>query len=106
MKKGKTPGHDGLGCEVWSYGGGRVREKLWKTLNEISNGAKVPRDWKAGVITPVNKKGEKNRAENYGPISLMDAGYKTLASILRDRVDEFMEKENKYGLTQMGFRKG
>ena len=46
----------------------------------------VPYDWKKGGISPIFKKGSKNIAGNYRPISLTCVLCKLMESLLRDHV--------------------
>lgn len=59
-----------MGSEVWIYEG--VLEKLREILNGILKGGHFPKDQQTAVMTPVYKKRK----------TLMDTGYKILASIL------------------------
>ena len=39
-------------------------------LNKTMEHGEIPRDWKSANVSPIYKKGAKNKAENYRPISL------------------------------------
>ena len=39
-------------------------------LNKTIEYGKIPNDWKRAYVSPIFKKGARNRAENYRPISL------------------------------------
>jgi hypothetical protein len=43
-------------------------------MNGVCREEKFPVDWREGVICPIFKKGEKNKAENYQGITLLNAG--------------------------------
>ena len=43
----------------------------------------IPKDWKMVRVTPIFKKGPKNQAGNYRPVSLTSAPCKVMESLLR-----------------------
>ena len=46
----------------------------------------VPEDWKRDNVSPIYKKGRKNIAENYRPVSLTSQCSKLMESIIRDEI--------------------
>lgn len=105
MKRRKAPGEDGIPNEAWIYGEDDIEDfegvltKIWK--GEES----VPEEWKCGVVTPIYKKGEKEKAKNYRGITLMDTAYKIYAEILRNRLEEEIEEKGILEDTQTDYRK-
>jgi hypothetical protein len=63
---------------------------------EGRRGEGFPVDCKEGVICPIYKTGEKNKAENYWGITLLNTGYKLYASILSERMKKEMEERRKW----------
>jgi hypothetical protein len=59
-----------------------------------------------GIICPIFKKGEKNKAENYRGITLLNTGYKLYASTLSERMKREIEEKGVMPGSQTGFRKG
>lgn len=74
LKIGKATGEDGIKNEAWLNADKETREELRKVIQDIRNGEDVPDGWKEGWICPIFKKGDKDKAENYGGITLMDTG--------------------------------
>ena len=66
----------------------------------------VPDDWKCTDVSPVYKKGNKNKVENYTPISLTSQVCKLFESIIRDAVVKYLETNLLIQDSQHGFRKG
>jgi hypothetical protein len=64
LKKRKAPGRDGVQNEAWRYGTERIVERMVELMNGVWRGEGFPVDWRDGVICPIFKKAEKNRAEN------------------------------------------
>jgi hypothetical protein len=68
--------------------------------------ASLPQDWRDANVTPLFKKGSKNMAENYRPISLTSKIGKILESIIKDQIVSHLEKFKLILDSQHGFRKG
>ena len=77
---------------------------ITKIFNKSLTECKVPSQWKLANITPIFKKGDKNRATNYCPISLTSVLSKILEKIVRDKITLFLEKHNLITDNQHGFR--
>ena len=63
----------------------------------------VPLDWKVANVTPIFKKGSKNKPENYRPISLTSIPCKIMESILKDKITSHLICHNLIKNTQHGF---
>jgi hypothetical protein len=106
LKKRKAPGWDGVQNEAWMYGTERMVERMVELMNGVWRGEGFPEDWREGIICPIFKKGEKNRAENYRGITLLNTGYKLYASVLSERMKREIEEKGVLPDSQAGFRKG
>ncbi|KAH0813872.1 hypothetical protein GEV33_008919 [Tenebrio molitor] len=93
LKKRKAPGWDGVQNEAWMYGTERMVERMVELMNGVWRGEGFPADWREGVICPIFKKGEKNRAENYRGITLLNTGYKLYTSVLSERMKREIEEK-------------
>ena len=71
----------------------------------LAEGA-LPVDWKLANVVPIFKKGNKNEASNYRPVSLTSVPCKILESIIKDAVVEHLEQQGFYKGCQHGFVKG
>ena len=68
--------------------------------------ASLPQDWRDANVIPLFKKGSRNLAENYRPISLTSKIGKILESIIKDNIVSHLEKFSLIRDSQHGFRKG
>ena len=50
----------------------------------------VPQDWRLANVTPIFKKGSKNLASNYRPISLTSQVCKTMEKLIKGRITEHL----------------
>ncbi len=102
----KTVGVDGLHPKLLY----ELRDELVKPLTALFSlsvdTASIPQDWRDANVTPLFKKGSRNMAENYRPISLTSIIGKMLESIIKDNLVEHLEKFNLIRDSQHGFRKG
>ena len=44
----------------------------------------IPQDWRDANVTPINKKGQRNKCNNYKPMSLTSQVIKLLEIIIQD----------------------
>jgi hypothetical protein len=70
------------------------------------NQGRIPIEWKAANVIPIFKKGDKQRAENYRPVSLTSITCKLLEHILCSDILKHLDKFNILTDAQHGFRKG
>lgn len=105
MKKNKAAGEDSIRNEAWLNADGKTKEKLRSIIQKICNGEEIPEGWKEGWIFPIFKKGDRQKAENYRGITLMDTGYKILAMIIEEKLRKETEDLGILPETQAGFRK-
>lgn len=62
--------------------------------------------WTKGIIVPFNKKGDPTDAKNYRGITLVSCLSKIFTSILSNRLNDLVEKNNLLSDAQFRFRKG
>ena len=58
------------------------------------------------IVTPIFKKGNRNKADNYRPVSLTSIIGKTFEAIIRDALVRHLEDNHLITDSQHGFRKG
>ena len=79
---------------------------MFQVLFQASlNQASIPAEWKTANVVPIYKKGEKNKAENYRPVSLTSVTCKMLEHILCSNIMTHLESNNILHDAQHGFRK-
>src|SRR3989442_9122990 len=70
FKEHKSPGVDGI-TSTYAL---KIKEMLAKPLMLLYNRSidknEIPEDWKKANISPIFKKGDKSKVENYRPVSL------------------------------------
>ncbi|KAJ3647239.1 hypothetical protein Zmor_024768 [Zophobas morio] len=60
LKRGKTPGADGIQKKSWMLGTEGVKQMIWEVVDGVWNGKGFSRQWREGIIIPLFKKGQKS----------------------------------------------
>ena len=77
---------------------------LTRIINSSISSGIFPEEWKEAIITPILKKGDPTKKENYRPVSCLPVAAKVLEKIVNDQVSHFMETNNLLPQNQHGFR--
>lgn len=72
-----------------------LRTVLQKIIVECWRTSSIPGCWKRGLTILIYKKGDPEDPSNFRPITLQPVLYKVLASVIRNRIYAFLEK-NKF----------
>ncbi len=87
----KSAGPDGLHPQIFN-----------STLSQHQ----LPSAWKEAIISPIFKKGDRCKPENYRPVSLTCIASKLIESFIRDHILQHMKLNNLLSSKQFGFLKG
>ena len=83
-----------------------VAEPLSCLFNKTINQGCIPRDWKIAHVSAIYKKGPKNLAVNYRPISLTSIVCKLMESLVKQSLVAYLKSENLLSSKQFGFING
>lgn len=104
LNNGKSPGADGIPCEILKHGGSALVDNITSLIQNIWELGEVPQEFKDAVVLPLYKnKGDKSSCDNYRGISLLSSAGKVLSNILNTRLTVISEYHNPE--SQAGFRK-
>ena len=93
----KSSGVDGIPPKPLKEIVEQISTQLANLFNLSLEEGIVPSEWKEANITPLFKKGSRNKPENYRPVSLTSVVCKLLETLIRDHMVEFLVKQiNKY----------
>ena len=67
---------------------------------------KIPKNWRTANVTPIYKKGSKNVASNYRPISLTSQVCKVMEKLVKESIVAHLNKRNLIRESQHGFMEG
>ena len=104
LKTFKSPGPDGLHPRVLHELANSISTPLSVIFNTSLTTSVLPIDWKTANVSAIHKKGNKNQAQNYRPVSLTSMAGKILEQIIR--VTEHMKDNDLLSNKQFGFIKG
>lgn len=88
LKKGTSPGGDGLPAEFYQAFLPLVGPELVAVYQESLEGGKLPLSMRIGLVTLLHKKNSKEDLANWRPITLLNTDYKILAKVLTLRLKE------------------
>jgi hypothetical protein len=106
LKVGKAPGVDGIVPKVLVECAETLCKPLLRIFHTSLNEGRVPEDWKSANVTAIFKKGKKEEAGNYRPVSLTSCVCKVLEALIKDHIVEHLEYYNLINDSQFGFVKG
>eukprot|EP00061_Rhincodon_typus_P001799 g15813.t1 len=90
-KVDKLPGPDRLHPRVLMEIPKEIVEALVVIFQESLKSGRVPEDQKIANVTPLFKKGIRQKMENYKPISLTSVVSKILESVVKDEISEYLQ---------------
>ena len=105
MKNNKSNGVDQIPPKLLKEIVEQISTPLAKLFNLSLEEGIVPLEWKEANITPLFKKGSRNKPENYRPVSLTSVVCKLLETLIRDHMVEFLVKHKLINTSQHGFLK-
>ncbi|GAB0180048.1 mitochondrial enolase superfamily member 1 [Grus japonensis] len=76
-----------------------IFERSWRR-------GEVPEDWRKVIVTPVFRKGKKEDAGNYRPVSLTSVPGKVMEQLSLGVISKHVEEKKVIGSGQHGFTKG
>ena len=92
MKKGKSPGIDGIPAEFYVTFWDIIEAHILDTYNEAFACQELSCSQNLAVLTLLHKKGDKTNLQNYRPISLLNTDYKILAFVLSRRLHQVLDR--------------
>ena len=105
LKIGKASGIDDIPAKIIKATSEFISVPLTHIYNSSFCESTVPKPLKIAKVVPIYKKGEKNKPNNYRPISLLSIFNKLLEKLMYKRVYSFFTKHNILNKYQFGFRK-
>ena len=103
LNASKTGGPDGIQAVVLKELCNELSEPLAVLFEKSMKEGKLPAIWKDANVSPIFKKGEKNKPNNYRPVSLTCLLCKIMESIIRDTLFSYLESNNLLSDYQHGF---
>ena len=102
----KGAGPDNLPPALLKFMGPYIYKVITAIFNFSLAKQCVPVDWKTANVVPIHKKGARNVALNYRPISLTSVLCKTMEHIIAHNIHSYLDEFNILYKDQHGFRPG
>ncbi|XP_071582157.1 uncharacterized protein [Temnothorax nylanderi] len=93
LKKGKSPGADGITAEVIKAMGQAGIDTMLELCNVIWRTGKWPDDWRHSTFVPIYKKGSPTECSNYRTVALIPHASKIFLHVLHNRLKCFLLPE-------------
>ena len=78
LKKKKSAGNDGISQENLVLGTDTLVIPMTRIINSSISTGIVPEKWKEAIVTPILKKGDSKKKENYRPVSCLIVASKVI----------------------------
>ena len=107
MKSNKAPGNDGIKIEIYKEmkKSDFCLEKLTECFNKVLDTNNIPNKWKSTRTNLIPKK-EKPTTLDFRPIALTNNSYKICMGIIKSKIEDHLNINNKMEDQQFGFTKG
>ena len=92
LKKRKAADTVGFRAEMLQAGIYYLVNPITKLLNIIYSNEMLPDLWRESSLTPIHKKGDKYKPENYRGIAVSNILYKVFCIVLNKRLTSFLDK--------------
>ena len=103
LNANKSPGPDKIHPRILK----ELHEPLSKPLTLLFRDAvkleEIPDEWKTATVSAIFKKGQKNKPQNYRPVSLTCICCKLLETFIRDDIVHHMKENKLFSNSQFGF---
>ena len=103
--KATGPAADGIQAIILKETATEISAVLTHIFTQSISSGILPHDWKEANISPVLKKGDKTKPENYRPISLTSIACKILEHIVVSSMMKHLDDHNILSSCQHGFRR-
>lgn len=104
LRNSKSNGIDNISVESLKSSRDDIALPLQYICNLIFETGTFPNKLKTSLITPVHKSGSRDKVNNYRPIALLSNLSKIFEKCIKNRVLNFLEKNNLIFSNQYGFR--
>jgi hypothetical protein len=102
----KSSGPDNIPARVLKELANELSPALQLLFSRSLSEGHLPTDWKEAAVIPLFKKGRKNQAKNYRPVSLTSVTCKVFEKIIRQHIVNHLLSQGLISKDQFGFLSG
>jgi len=104
LKTSHSKGHDGITSELFKLINDDICSSITIIINQSLNSGIFPSRLKIAKITPIHKKGSKDKIENYRPISVLPIISKIFETTIFDQITMYFKTNNMFCPQQYGYK--
>ena len=105
LSHGRAPGLDEIPSELVKLGRKHLVPFLTRLFNTIYDKKTYPEEWSRSIVVPIHKGGNSLDPSNYRGISLLSVISKLFSAVLTNRLQNWVEDNDKVCVEQAGFRR-
>ena len=102
----KATGIDEIPIKVIKAAVDILAKPITGLINKIIDTCKIPDEFKTALVTPTFKTGDRTKADNYRPLSVLPVMSKILEYVIKDQIYDHLESNDIITDTQHAFRNG
>ena len=106
LKKGKSPGVDGIPVDIFKNSLAELSENLVILFNYILGSGEYPESWAEGIISPVPKTVAPKEVDKFRKVTVLPAISKIFDTIINNRLEFTDHVFQQYDVFNGGFKKG
>ena len=106
LKLGKAVGHDNISHHILKFTARSISKPLCILFNMSLQQSKFPNQWKLANVLPLFKKGNRDQASNYRPISLLSCVGKVFERVIFKHMYNYLHGNSLFYRFQSGFLPG
>ena len=103
LNPNKATGPDGIPPRLLKELSNVLSIPIAMIMNKSIQEGMLPSNWKTAHVVPIFKKGKKNLAGNYRPVSLTSVTCKVLETLVREKLIDHLDENNLITDSQHGF---
>ena len=106
LRENSTPGPDGFPPVMLKMVKDEIAEPIAILYKKSLEDGQIPDEWREAKITPIHKKGSKADPGNYRGVSLTSVVGKMMERLVKNEINNHVERNELMSKTQHGFRTG
>ena len=106
LNENSAPGPDGFPPALLKMLRDEIAKPIAILFKKSLDDGQIPDDWREAKITPIHKKGSKADPGNYRGVSLTSVVGKMMERMVKNGINDYVERNAFMSKTQHGFRNG
>ena len=104
LKSKTSYGYDGVSNKILKYVKDELVEPLLLIINQSLSQGKFPDKLKLAKVTPIHKKDDIHKFDNYRPVSVLSSVSKVFEKVIFNQLYKYFQDNSLFHTSQYGFR--